>query len=289
MQLTPKVLECMHFTDQSSSEDKRTVTNYEFDLYLDGSHKINLDGVEYHNTDHCLIFRKPGQITSGTGHYNMYILTLDFSGLVCEENNIFRPVSGNLQPACDFHELEYIPPVFRPYHFDELRELMEKLSECSYPCATDPIRQKQYIKEFILLVLHDAARSERTDENGTDENRHVKKACDYIAGNFTKDITVKSIATHLHITENHLIKLFKRELNQAPNQYILELRLIYARYLLLHSDDSVQQIAYSCGFNTPSYFTKRFLQRFGMLPIRVMKDKKLNDTSIQEDFSKKEK
>ena len=289
MQLTPKVLECMHFTDQSSSEDKRTVTNYEFDLYLDGSHKINLDGVEYHNTDHCLIFRKPGQITSGTGHYNMYILTLDFSGLVCEESNIFRPVSGKLQPACDFQELDSVPSVFCPYHFEELRELMEKLSECSYPNVVDSARQRQYIKEFILLVLLDAARFQRTDENSNDENCHVKKACNYISGNFTKDITVKSIAAHLHITENHLIKLFKKELDQTPNRYILELRLVYARYLLLHSDEPIQRIAYSCGFNTPSYFTKRFLQRFGMLPIRLMKDKKINGTSPAEDLPKREK
>ena len=95
-----------------------------------------------------------------------------------------------------------------------------------------------------------------------------------ISKNYTKDISVKSIAAHLHITENHLIKLFKKKLNQTPNQYILELRLIYARYLILHSDESIQQIAYSCGFNTPSYFTKRFSQRYGMLPNELVKGKK---------------
>lgn len=280
MLLAPKILECMHFSAKNSSEDKRTVVNYEFDLYLDGSHKINLDGVEYPDTDHCIIFRKPGQITSGKGHYNMYILTLDFSGIICEENNIFRPVSGDLQPVCDFHELEILPSVFHPYHFEELRELMEKLSECSYPGVVDPELQKQYIKEFILLVLLDAARSERVVQNYTEENHHVKNACDYISKNFTKDITVKNIAAHLHITENHLIKLFKKKLNQTPNRYILELRLIYARYLLLHSDESVQQVAYSCGFNTPSYFTKRFVQRFGIKPNQLVKDKKNNGASM---------
>lgn len=274
MLLTPKVLECMHFAAKSSSEDKRKVVHYEFDLYLDGSHKINLDGVEYADTDHCLIFRKPGQTTSGTGHYNMYILTLDFSGDADEENRIFRPVSGAPQPPCGFPELEALPSVFRPYHFEELRELMERLSECSYPRTVLPERQKQYIKEFILLVLLDAARTARAEEKGTGANNHVKNACDYISQNYTKDITVKSIAAHLHVTENHLIKLFKKNLNQTPNQYILELRLIYARYLLLHSDESVHHIAYLCGFNTPSYFTKRFSQRFGILPNELIKHKK---------------
>ena len=271
MLLAPKVLECMYFSAKSSSEDKRTVTNYEFDLYLDENREISLDGVQYPETERCLIFRKPGQITSGTGNYKMYMLTLDFSDESDGSVNIFRPVSGKPQPLCDFPELDSLPAVFRPYHFEELRELMEKLSECSYPSAVDRERQKQYIKEFILLALLDGVRLGRADESDTAKNRHVKSACDYISKNFTKNITVKSIADHLHITENHLIKLFKKELDRTPNRYILEIRLIYARYLLLHSDESVQKIAYSCGFNTPSYFTKRFEERFGVLPNRLQK------------------
>ena len=273
MLLSPTVLECMYFSSKSSAEDKRLVTNYEFDLYLDKNRTICLDGKEYPNTNGCLIFRKPGQITSGKGDYNMYVLTLDFSGVSYNESNIFRPVSGNLQPTCDFSELSMIPPVFHPYHFEELREILEKLSSCSFPNAVDRKHQEQYIKEFILLVLYDAARYYRSDDGDTKMNAHIKNACDYISKNFKSEITVQELAGHLHITKNHLIKLFRKELKQTPNQYILELRLIYARYLLMHGDESVQEIAYSSGFNTPSYFTKRFCARFGVLPNELRKNK----------------
>ena len=273
MLLEPNVLECMYFSSKSSTEDKRLVVNYEFDLYLDKNRKICLDKTEYPDTEGCLIFRKPGQITSGKGDYSMFVLTLDFSGKADNENHIFRPVSGEPQPPCGFIELDTIPPVFRPYHFDELRELFEKLSACSYPNAVDKRMQAQYIKEFILLVLYDAARYERREDDGGKTNSHVKTACDYISKNFKRDITVQELANHLHITKNHLIKLFKKELKQTPNQYILELRLIYARYLLLHGDESVQEIAYSSGFNTPSYFTKRFFARFGIHPNELRKNK----------------
>ena len=273
MLLTPKVLECMHFNSASFGHDRRTVINYEFDLYLDGNHKICLDGVEYPDTARCLIFRKPGQITSGTGNYNMYVLTLDFGGAVYDSNNIFRPVSGKHQPHCNFPELDMLPPVFHPYHFEELRELMEKLAECSFPNAVDPELQEQYVKEFILLALLDAAKDKRPEKNATAVNRHIKLACDFISKNFTKNISVKDISDHLHITENHLIKLFKNELNQTPNRYILELKLIHARYLILHGDGTLQQIAFACGFNTPSYFAKRFYDRFGVLPNELRKNK----------------
>ena len=273
MLLSPTVLECMYFSSKSSTEDKRLVANYEFDLYLDKNRKICLDGKEYPNIDGCLIFRKPGQITSGKGDYNMYVLTLDFSGVLYNESNIFRPVSGKLQPLCEFSELSMIPPVFRPYHFDELREILEKLSSCSFPNAVDKKRQEQYIKEFILLVLYDAARYYRSDKSDGKMNAHIKNACDYIAKNFKREITEQELAQHLHITKNHLIKLFKKELKQTPNRYILELRLIYARYLLLHGGESIQEITYLSGFNTPSYFTKRFHARFGVLPSELRKNK----------------
>ena len=273
MVLAPRVLECTYFSAKSSTEDKRCVCNYEFDLYLGGNRKICLDGKEYPSTDGCLIFRKPGQITSGRGDYNMYVLTLDFSGTVSDEHNIFRPVSGQLQPACELGELSSIPPVFRPHHFDELRELLERLSSCSYPNVADRKSQDQYVREFLLLVLYDAARYGRSEEVDSRSGGHVKKACDYISKNYTKEIGVQSIADHLHITENHLIKLFRRELGQTPNRYILELRLIHARYLLLNGDESVQKIAYLSGFNTPSYFTKRFYARFGVLPNELRKNK----------------
>lgn len=281
MILTPRVLECMRFASSSSKEDKRTVTNYEFDLYLDGDRKITLNGEEYRDTEHCLIFRRPGQTTSGKGNYNMYFLTLDFGGAMLDGTNIFRPVTGPIQPECDFPELDLIPSVFRPYHFDEMRELMERLSKCSYPNAVDLTLQEQYIKEFILLALYDSARQGRVDRHDTDANRHVKAACDHIAKNFTKDITVRDIADHLHITENHLIKLFKKELGQTPSRYILELRLIHARYLLQHSDQSVKEIAYLSGFNTPSYFAKCFAARFGSLPNALRKNR--GDISDRED------
>ena len=273
MILTPRVLECMHFASSSLKEDKRTVTNYEFDLYLDGNHRIRLDGEEYNDTEGCLIFRHPGQITSGRGNYNMYILTLDFGGAILDGSSIFRPVTGPLQPECDFPELELIPSVFRPYHFDELKDLMEKLSKCSYPNVENGKQQEQYIKEFLLLVLHDSVKHCRAVKQETDTNRHIKNACEYISKNFTKDITVRNIADYLHVTENHLIKLFKKELDQTPSRYILELRLIHARYLILYSDLSVKEIAYLSGFNTPSYFSKCFSSRFGVLPNQMRTNK----------------
>ena len=269
----PDVLECMHFSVPCSTYGQRTVKNYEIDLYLDGKRRIGLDGVQYANTDHCLIFRRPGQVASGVGDYNMFILTLDFSGKVAGNEKLFRPIDGSVQPVCDNPMLDEIPSVFRPYHFEELVEIMKALAECSYPSVVDKQRQAALVKEVLLLVLHDAARHNRKNSSEQALNHHVKSACDYFARHFGEDVNVADVAAHLHVNANHLIRLFKKHLGISPNQYLADLRLAHARYMLLQSDSSVQEIAFACGFNTPSYFAKRFLERYGMLPKDARKQK----------------
>ena len=279
----PKVLECMYFAATNSAEHKRTVLNYEFDLYLDGKHKLRIDGVPYENTDRCLIFRKPGQFAQGTGDYNMFALTLDFSGSASNPQKLYRHTSGDLQPICDFKELDEIPPVFYPYHFEELKALLEKLSHCSYPGIVDENLQQLYIKEFLFLALYDAARHTRMQEERTDGiNLYVKKACDYITRNFDQEITVKMIAEELYLNENYFIKIFKKALGKTPNQYILETRLIHARLLILQTDRSIQEIAFACGFNTPSYFAKRFYQYFQVLPNEMQLNCKRTSTKYSD-------
>ena len=263
----PKVLECMYFQASNSSEHKRTVLNYEFDLYLDGKHTVCIDGIPYEETSRCLIFRKPGQNTKGIGDYNMYTITLDFSGSVSNDKTLYRDVVGDIQPIFDFDDLNEIPAVFPPFHFEELKELLEKLSRCSYPGVVDLNKQQQYIKEFLLLALHDSARySRKQKEKVYNLNYYVKRACDFIGENFDKEITVEQIANELHINKNYFIKLFKNDLGQTPGRYILETRLIRARYLIMQTDRPISEIAYTCGFNTPSYFAKCFQTRFNLLP-----------------------
>ena len=266
----PNVLESMHFVANANIEHKRIVKNYEIDLYLDGNHTITLDGTPYSNTDKCLIFRKPGQFATGIGNYNMYMITLDFSHRVSDEKKLYRNHFGPLQPLCDFNELNDIPPVFRPQNFEEVKELMKKLTQFSYPNIPDTENQKRLIKELLLLILYEATKYKRTKENSFNNvNPHVRRACNFISQNFDQHITLDIIANHLYLNKNYLIKLFNKELGLSPQKFILETRLIRARQLILQTNQSIQEIAFSCGFNTPSYFSKKFKNRFDVLPLTI--------------------
>ena len=128
--------------------------------------------------------------------------------------------------------------------------------------------QKKLLTEFLFLVISDAFRYNResVEPDSTDAN-HVKKACQYINRHYNANLTVETLAQIVSLNKNYLIRLFNKELSTTPNQYILETRLFHARYLLLQTRLSIQDISLSCGFNTPSYFIKCFRNRYGQSPL----------------------
>jgi AraC-like DNA-binding protein len=54
--------------------------------------------------------------------------------------------------------------------------------------------------------------------------------------------------------------------NQSITEFIRSLRLKRAAQLLQRNAASVSEIAYTVGFNNPSYFSRIFRQQFGQSP-----------------------
>ena len=60
------------------------------------------------------------------------------------------------------------------------------------------------------------------------------------------------------------------------NEFIRNLRLSKAAYLLEHSQLRVSEIMYSVGFSTHSYFTKCFKDCYGLTPKEYARSKRKN-------------
>ena len=257
------VLQCLHFTDKSPTMRTRGVKDYEFDLYIDGDREMYTDGTHYHITKGALVFRQPGEKVSSVGDYNAYIMTLDFSGSPkITPEKYARSNFTPMQQKADTNLFEDIPKIFYPKHFQELKDLYKKIMSCTYPDITDRNLQKKYFREFLFLILYD------TNLNARDEPlpTYTEKACSFINAHYKEQISLEDIAKHVMINKNYLIRLFKKELNTTPNNYMTETRLYHSQLLLLQSDYTVKNIALSCGFNTPSYFIKLFRNKYGDTP-----------------------
>lgn len=107
---------------------------------------------------------------------------------------------------------------------------------------------------------------------GEDENR-IKKIINYIHLHFDQKLTVKDLAIIADISESECYRLFKRMLHCTPNEYVLSHRLQLATDRLKSTNESILEISMDLGFVSPSYFTKRFKERYHITPNKFRNEK----------------
>lgn len=57
---------------------------------------------------------------------------------------------------------------------------------------------------------------------------------------------------------------------KSPNIFLLEYRLKHSLLLLQNQNTSISDVAFDCGFNSPSYFTKCFRKKYGVMPTQYL-------------------
>lgn len=97
------------------------------------------------------------------------------------------------------------------------------------------------------------------------ENK-INKVCVFLQNNLSNPISLKEVADLIYMTESNFCKFFKKSTSITFSNYLNELRINAVCKLLIYSDDSIKEIAYSCGFESLSYFNRVFLKKKHMPP-----------------------
>ena len=86
--------------------------------------------------------------------------------------------------------------------------------------------------------------------------------------NIEDPISPSDLASNVGMSTRQLERLFRRYLNKSPKRYYMGLRLQKARNLLMQTDMSVINVALSCGFSSPSHFSKCYRSHYKTTPYR---------------------
>ena len=135
-------------------------------------------------------------------------------------------------------------------------------------------KNKDYQLEIFLIFHAMLLYFERLKGQSEAESLNVKDPLFYIAIQFKAEInahisifkTMEYYCEKLKVGVKKLILASKKYLNDTPNNIIHKEKLIESRRLLLNSNLSIQEIAYSLGYEQPTYFTKVFKSFFKMTP-----------------------
>jgi AraC-like DNA-binding protein len=79
--------------------------------------------------------------------------------------------------------------------------------------------------------------------------------------------TVKHLADAVHLSPGYLGDLLKKETGLNAQEHIHHYVIEEAKDILLHSNQSVSEIAFQLGFEYPQYFSRLFKQKTGKTPL----------------------
>lgn len=159
-------------------------------------------------------------------------------------------------------------PVFQSDQGEELKRLVLDMMEHRMLGYSHELRLTGLLYLFLSTIGKGRVETAGVQER---ENIYVKKAVEYIKGNYHMGIKVKDVAEYVCINRSYLYTLFEKQLGLSPQKYLTAFRMNKAAELLEVTQFPVSAVAMSCGYQDIVVFTKAFRQAMGMTPTQYRK------------------
>lgn len=127
----------------------------------------------------------------------------------------------------------------------------------------------------LLHVLHYISISKETSPitnsnlplfNTKIEASRLNKIYEFTLKNFNKKITLKEVASLVHMTDTSFSRYFKTRVNKSYSDFLKEIRIEYACKLLKNEKITIERISYESGFPSVTNFNKQFKLLKGRQP-----------------------
>ena len=129
------------------------------------------------------------------------------------------------------------------YYYRTLAYFLEIISLCCVDKKIKPSSKNEYVSATELLL--DSALSDFCD--------------------------ISSICKKFNISESGFRNYFREIYGVSPIKYITEIRIREAEKLLISTNDTIDNIAYKCGYNDAKYFSRVFSKYRGCPPSEFRK------------------
>jgi transcriptional regulator GlxA family with amidase domain len=94
----------------------------------------------------------------------------------------------------------------------------------------------------------------------------IRKAQEWALAHLAGDLSVKTLAATVGMSERNFRRLFVDELGETPREYVERIRLDEARRQIEDTNLPAQAVARQCGFRTMDSLRRAFVRRLGVTP-----------------------
>ena len=239
---------------------------FEFLIMSRGGGKLFVEGDEYELTEGEGIFINSGALHMGikTDNAPCSFFAVVFSPEIFGRfgndlimNRYVLPIiRGDIVFPSVFHKTEeWGREVLRCC--SAIAELAEKMSVC-YELEI----KEMFFRIWCICTEHSEVRAEDQDK-GLEK---IKKAIEFIQNEYSGQLSLNDIAGSVGMSREHFCRSFSSVMHITPFDYVNRVRIDNGCRMLTESDMPIGGISELCGFNSFSYFSKKFRELTGQTP-----------------------
>lgn len=131
-------------------------------------------------------------------------------------------------------------------------------------CATNLIQNREKLRRTFAQSPFVAANTMALTKA---DEEFIKRLNEVIQANLSNpEFSMEDMADGMNMSRSNFYRKIKGVLDLSPNEYLRLERLKNAAQLLSEGESRINEICYTVGFNSPSYFSKCFQKQFGVSP-----------------------
>lgn len=152
--------------------------------------------------------------------------------------------------------------LIKPFSPDELKLRIHKL-----------IENRNMLRQKYSQILIDSEEISNEPDAPELEKRFLVKLNSFITSNISlANMNSETLAEGMCLSKSQINRKVKSLTGMNTATYIKQSRLAYSQVLLRDPEKTIGDIVLLCGFDSASYFTKLFKEKFGMTPSQYRKE-----------------
>lgn len=156
----------------------------------------------------------------------------------------------------------------------QVREIIAQMETLDTEMDAHGIAHREILFMQLLVMLRKGSQQEGAVSSDARLNRLML----WLEDHFAEDICWETLADQFTLSLRTLHRQLKHSTGLTPQRYLNRLRLTKARHMLRHSDESVTDIAFRCGFGDSNHFSTLFRREFSWSPRDIRQGR---DTLLQ--------
>lgn len=117
---------------------------------------------------------------------------------------------------------------------------------------------------YTLAAICKSAEEKAVQKGSGSIELQVKR---YLEEHFCEsDLTLASVAAKFRYNEKYISQKFRKVVKLSFSEYLQDLRLNFAAAQIADGEKNVTQLAQSCGYEDPLYFSRVFAKKYGLSP-----------------------